>query len=1052
MSENVNKIVSQVGPSLSDEVLQIVSQYGPLKITDILGYLRLNTDASDARVTNSIESILGIVAVGPDSYDSTIRIIGNESKQFKIRDAIRVNLIDRASSVLTLHSSLEEVGFEISVYTLVSLLKFDRNIEHTNNIVQLVEVTEELGKYAERFRYYRDTDGLSSETLRKIRAYEDGDVIRLAEFDSTLNNVSNSESSIRFSEPVASSVGQDNLDILDKGSGYPIDGTRSTRDISVGLGNEERATLLNAFIADFEFSVRTLNCLRNENIVFISDLVQKTESELLKLQNFGRKSLAEIKGFLKENGLSLGTFVSEGEWSGTAQAEPIPGTCTSLVDVAHCFDNLPFRKSVRQFDLSIRLRNALSVNEDKIDEKFPTFAAIIESKNGWEDWFRGCSNVGRKTIKELGQVISKILVTVINGKDDMDGQAANQEPAELFVYQLVFGKDWELSSYPLAHKLDLIKRRADQFDGQFSFDDSSQELDRIYELLSTEPDKSLEAYLRKTLPAREYDVVERRFGLRRRGKQTLQQIANSYEVTRERIRQLELKAIRKCKNPVHLHFFRRYMDAKGESEIESVLAVRRVILVGECNAIEKELDGHLRFSIDVGFGDISQYLNRKYDQIVISGRDVGWWDPALSEIERKEICKKLKNGGTDSTNLVSSVRKVLTDSPWPISINWLAEKLVIFSEEQLVSVIEGHFEGLVSNNEVTNIKHIPVGTKLILSLRSLGRSAHLTEISARHNAIFGDILSASAAGATLSRLGEVLIVDRGYYCLYEHLNLTEKEISTVANFCKKELRGRGAYTSAKILSRELCAVEPSLASRINPYVVLGICQDDEGFDVKRGLMLGLAKEGFDPDFTSLTDSIRELVVAEGPISITEIKAAFSHTRELLYVTIGMLLDTIDDVIRVDRGTYDYIERVFASEDEKQRLVSALTLCLIEGPCSLPVLSTRLAGLEFPYSNFLVISFLQTLESFELKDTLINLVSVPEVFEKYNQVFELNFRPELSPKENLVLFRSLDLDSDAESFVELDFRLRMPVRSWQNASSKDESSATIIDEILKDFGF
>ena len=146
MSENVNKIVSQVGPSLSDEVLQIVSQYGPLKITDILGYLRLNTDASDARVTNSIESILGIVAVGPDSYDSTIRIIGNESKQFKIREAIRVNLIDRASSVLTLHSSLEEVGFEISVYTLVSLLKFDRNIEHTNNIVQLVEVTEELGK------------------------------------------------------------------------------------------------------------------------------------------------------------------------------------------------------------------------------------------------------------------------------------------------------------------------------------------------------------------------------------------------------------------------------------------------------------------------------------------------------------------------------------------------------------------------------------------------------------------------------------------------------------------------------------------------------------------------------------------------------------------------------------------------------------------------------------------------------------------------------------------------------------------------------------------
>ena len=56
-------------------------------------------------------------------------------------------------------------------------------------------------------------------------------------------------------------------------------------------------------VEELELSVRSANCLKNENIVYIGDLVQKTESELLRTPNFGRKSLNEIREVLVEMGL-----------------------------------------------------------------------------------------------------------------------------------------------------------------------------------------------------------------------------------------------------------------------------------------------------------------------------------------------------------------------------------------------------------------------------------------------------------------------------------------------------------------------------------------------------------------------------------------------------------------------------------------------------------------------------------------------------------------------------------------------------------------------------
>ena len=63
---------------------------------------------------------------------------------------------------------------------------------------------------------------------------------------------------------------------------------------------------LNRSVDELELSVRSYNCLKNANIKTIYDLVTKTEAEMLKTKNFGRKSLNEIKDILAEMGLSLG--------------------------------------------------------------------------------------------------------------------------------------------------------------------------------------------------------------------------------------------------------------------------------------------------------------------------------------------------------------------------------------------------------------------------------------------------------------------------------------------------------------------------------------------------------------------------------------------------------------------------------------------------------------------------------------------------------------------------------------------------------------------------
>src|SRR5438552_19085732 len=74
-------------------------------------------------------------------------------------------------------------------------------------------------------------------------------------------------------------------------------------------------------VDDLELTVRSANCLKAENIYYIGDLIQRTENELLKTPNLGRKSLNEIKEVLASKGLTLGMKLEN--W-------PVAGLTTSV--------------------------------------------------------------------------------------------------------------------------------------------------------------------------------------------------------------------------------------------------------------------------------------------------------------------------------------------------------------------------------------------------------------------------------------------------------------------------------------------------------------------------------------------------------------------------------------------------------------------------------------------------------------------------------------------------------------------------------------------------
>jgi DNA-directed RNA polymerase subunit alpha len=106
-----------------------------------------------------------------------------------------------------------------------------------------------------------------------------------------------------------------------------------------GAGEDtELGRMLARSVDELELSVRAANCLKAAEIRTIGELVSKTEAEMLSFNNFGRKSLDEIKSILETMGLSLGMDVGEGAVAAPAES-PAPAVAVEEAEEAEVVDD-----------------------------------------------------------------------------------------------------------------------------------------------------------------------------------------------------------------------------------------------------------------------------------------------------------------------------------------------------------------------------------------------------------------------------------------------------------------------------------------------------------------------------------------------------------------------------------------------------------------------------------------------------------------------------------------------------------------------------------------
>ncbi len=108
----------------------------------------------------------------------------------------------------------------------------------------------------------------------------------------------------------AARILQDQLGVFVHFTDSAVESPRIGLAAAPAAADDTDTNQLNRFLLkkvdELELSVRSANCLKNDNIIYIGDLVQKTEAEMLRTPNFGRKSLNEIKEVLSSMGLRLG--------------------------------------------------------------------------------------------------------------------------------------------------------------------------------------------------------------------------------------------------------------------------------------------------------------------------------------------------------------------------------------------------------------------------------------------------------------------------------------------------------------------------------------------------------------------------------------------------------------------------------------------------------------------------------------------------------------------------------------------------------------------------
>ena len=716
------------------------------------------------------------------------------------------------------------------------------------------------------------------------------------------------------------------------------------------------------------------------------------------------------------------------------------------------FSSVPFPECILAYPVSVRLRNALISDHDSINDRCADLGNFLRQSVAWIRSFAKSPNVGRTCVLEAEEILMNVVSALLQELSDKKVIVAESCDFNLLASNLVKTDGRRLSLDRQSLNTSLVGQFILDWESVVANGAADPLVKSALEAMPANSYKELEGFLKRELSTREFDVVSRRCGFSRGRRQTLQEIADGYGITRERIRQLEAKAIKNCSAQRSRSIFIKFIELEIEAVLPQLIGDRLVISKEHIRTLRKDLPGQFYFCCIVAFESIEKFADEYLTPIFVGGEHLGWCRSSSSEEKIAQYREILFADKNTSQTLTTLLRKSFEIRNWPFTVSGLAQAHRSFSREEIQNVLVGDFGARIVGDDIHSIERLSAKTRLILTLRNLARPEHLSIVRAHHNKLFGIDISEHAAGAVLARLEEALIVDRGTYGLYEHLPLSKNEVTVVRDYCHENLRGQQTYVSAKILAKTLALANPQIASRLTAYIVLGVCQDDARFSIRRGLMVGLAEEGFEEHFASLAETIFSIVERDGPISISGIKSRMADTRDILDTSVSSALECSMEIVRTSGSKYDTIDRVFGPTENWHKLIDTIMLCLIDGPCSSPVLNSRLSALGYTYGSVAVFSFVRTLDSIRVSNSLISLLNGYEHIELYNRTFKEVFDPDATTHTNKIKIAALATNLGVAHLVNHDFRLVVAPDEWDADWKGDDETNSIIDEMMEEFDF
>lgn len=703
-------------------------------------------------------------------------------------------------------------------------------------------------------------------------------------------------------------------------------------------------------VQEADCSVRLLNAISAHShllpVATVSEYMKAPEharQAFLKLPNLGRKSADELD-------LIMRSFVpSKADLQGDQKPAPSEeeGDFQRALTAAEVFfSGMTYPDELFEWSPSTRLKNLLKIDQVQHRQSLVDFLKTYKETASRIRSLPGC---GRKSIEQLDEIVTKM----IEARLSFCGVLSEIAPD---LRRLLHGEFVSHTSLTSIIELGNIKPE----------DIKASERASVEELTVTE---IIEGCI-LTLNDREQDVLQRRYGINRGQTETLEQVASDYDVTRERIRQIEKKAKQKLETKRTKKILIGALEQEGS--LEKLFKNRKIVSDEQISAVSNLLTAQERLAVDLAFGDMRSFLDAESVRT-----EAGWvqeQDLLLMSHEPEDLSGSLRQ------RIVSAMR----EQKLPIRLSEIAAALPDYPLSEITGELSARFEASIEGDFVRAASRLPATVRCILILREAGRAMHCDEIRARMHEVFAKDESIHHIGSTLSGMEEALIVERGTYDLYENLSLTDGDLQEIRDRTLSHLERVGGFISAKVLFSDLFQGETErFGISFGPYMLLGIVQDDERFVTKRGLMIGVATDENKSEFRGLGEEVMAVLTeAQRSMTLVEIAQELEGRRDVLTTSISIGLENSPEAVSVGRGHFDLVGRAIGPDERQTDLILACAIALANGPRTAFALSELLSPIWGEIQTRPLLSFLKNRAIFDVDKKIVSVTKLPEAVAKY----------------------------------------------------------------------